>query len=164
MFFFGVIFFLAALWGMKDFSFPTWDQGFPGGTMVKTPLCHAGDLRDVGLIPGSGSPDLQFPGVGNCNPLWYSCLETPTDRRVWWAPVHWVTQSQTWLKHLAHSMQPGIESLPPAVEAQSPNHWTAREVAQYLSFSVWLTSLSIMPSKSIHVVANGKILFFFMPQ
>ena len=24
--------------------------------------------------------------------------------------------------------QPGIEPAPPAVEAQSPNHWTAREV------------------------------------
>ena len=24
--------------------------------------------------------------------------------------------------------QPGIELLPPAVEAQSPNHWTAREL------------------------------------
>ena len=32
---------------------------------------------------------------------------------------------------------------------------------QYLSFSVWLISLSIVPSKSIHVVANGKISFFF---
>ena len=27
---------------------------------------------------------------------------------------------------------------------------------------VWLTSLSIMPSKSIHVVANGKVSFFIM--
>ena len=30
----------------------------------------------------------------------------------------------------------------------------------YLSFSVWLTSLSII-SRSIHVVANGNISFFF---
>ena len=26
--------------------------------------------------------------------------------------------------------QPGIESMPPAVEAQSLNHWTTREVLQ----------------------------------
>ena len=32
---------------------------------------------------------------------------------------------------------------------------------QYLSFSVWFISLSITPSKSIHVAANGKISFFF---
>ena len=35
---------------------------------------------------------------------------------------------------------------------------------QYLSFSVWLISLGIIPSKSIHVVANGKISFFFMAE
>ena len=29
-------------------------------------------------------------------------------------------------------------------------------------FFVWLISLSVMPSKSIHVAANGKISFFFM--
>ena len=31
---------------------------------------------------------------------------------------------------------------------------------QYLSFSVWLISPSIIPSRSIHIVANGKILFY----
>ena len=29
------------------------------------------------------------------------------------------------------------------------------------TFSVWLISLSIIPSRSIHFVTNGKILFFF---
>ena len=45
---------------------------------------NAGDLRDVGLIPGSG----RSPGGGHDNPLWYSCLENPTDRGAWWAIVH----------------------------------------------------------------------------
>ena len=31
---------------------------------------------------------------------------------------------------------------------------------QYLSFSVWLTSFSITPSRSIYVVKNGRIPFF----
>ena len=35
-----------------------------------------------------------------CNPLQYTCLENPMDRRAWWATVHGVTQSQTWLKWL----------------------------------------------------------------
>ena len=30
--------------------------------------------------------------------------------------------------------QPGIEPMPPAVEAQSLNHWTAREVPTVTSF------------------------------
>ena len=36
----------------------------------------AGDMRDAGLILGSG----RSPGEGNSNPLQYSCLENPMDR------------------------------------------------------------------------------------
>ena len=46
-------------------------MGFPGGTVVKNLLANSGDARKVGLIPGSGG----FPGVGNGNPLQYSCLK-----------------------------------------------------------------------------------------
>ena len=35
------------------------------------------------------------------------------------------------------------------------------DITQYVSFPAWLISLSIIPSGSIHVVANGKISFFF---
>ena len=33
------------------------------------------------------------PGVGNGNPLQYSCLGNPTDRDACWATVHGVTES-----------------------------------------------------------------------
>jgi len=33
-----------------------------------------------------------------------------------------------------------------------------REIIWYLSFSFWLTWLSIIPSRSIHIVTNGKML------
>ena len=33
--------------------------------------------------------------------------------------------------------QPGIEPLPPAVEAQSPNHWTARELPNEKLLKGW---------------------------
>ena len=36
-------------------------------------------------------------GEGNGNPLQYSCLENPMDRGAWWAAVHGVTKSWTWL-------------------------------------------------------------------
>ena len=36
------------------------------------------------------------------------------------------------------------------------------EIIWYFSFFVWFVSLSIMPSRSIHVVETGKIFFFFM--
>ena len=52
---------------------------------------NAGDTRDTGLIPGSGISS----GEGNGNPLQYSCLGNPMDRRAWWAVVNGVTKSRT---------------------------------------------------------------------
>ena len=43
------------------------------------------------------------PGGGNGNPLQYSCLEESTDRGAWWATVHGVAKSQTWLSIWAHT-------------------------------------------------------------
>ena len=43
----------------------------------------AGDLRDTDLIPGLG----RSSGVGNGNPLQYSCLGNSMDRGVWQAIV-----------------------------------------------------------------------------
>ena len=58
--------------------------------MVKNLLAKAGDIGDTGLIPGSGKSH----GGGYDNPLQYSCLENPMDRRTWQATVHRVAQSQ----------------------------------------------------------------------
>ena len=68
-------------------------MGFPGGSVVKDLPAGIGDARDMGLISGLGKP----PGVGNDNPLQYSCLENSMDRGTWWAAVHWVAKSQTQL-------------------------------------------------------------------
>ena len=58
--------------------------------MVKNLLTNAGDVRDVGLIPGSGRP----PGEGNSNPPQYPCLENLMDRGTWWIAVHGVAKSR----------------------------------------------------------------------
>ena len=58
--------------------------------VVKNPA-SAGDIRDMGLIPGSG----RSPGGEHGNPLLYSCLENSMDRGTWWSTVHGVTKSQT---------------------------------------------------------------------
>ena len=68
-------------------------MGFPGGSDDKESACNAGDM---GLIPGLG----RFPGEGNGYPLQYPCLENPMDRGTWWAIVHGIAKSQTWLKRL----------------------------------------------------------------
>ena len=38
-------------------------------------------------------------GEGNGNPLQYSCLANPMDGGAWWAAVHGVTRSRTWLSN-----------------------------------------------------------------
>ena len=45
--------------------------------VVKNPPANAGDVRDLGSIPGLGRP----PGGGHGNPLQYSCLENPHGQR-----------------------------------------------------------------------------------
>ena len=62
--------------------------------VVKNLPANAGDIRDMGLIPGLG----RFPGGELGNPLHYSCLENPTDRGAWQSTVHRVTKSWTRLK------------------------------------------------------------------
>ena len=44
--------------------------------MVKNPPANAGDIRDMGLIPGSGTS----PGGGHGNPHQYSYLQNLMDR------------------------------------------------------------------------------------
>ena len=54
--------------------------------MVKNSPANAGDVTDVGSIPGSG----RSPGGGHDNPLHYSSRENPMDRGAQWAIVHGV--------------------------------------------------------------------------
>ena len=70
--------------------FLTNTMGFSGGSDSKETACSVGDL---GLIPGQG----RSSGEVNSNPLQYVCLENPMDRGAWWAAVHRVTKSWTWL-------------------------------------------------------------------
>ena len=65
--------------------------------VVRKLPASAGDIRDLGLIPGSG----RFPGGGHGNPLQYSCLENPMDRGAWQATVHRVAKIWTQLKQLS---------------------------------------------------------------
>ena len=58
--------------------------------VVKNPPAYA-DASDVVLIPGLG----RSSGVGNGNPLQYSCLENSMDRGALWAIVYGVSKSLT---------------------------------------------------------------------
>ena len=58
--------------------------------MVKNLPANAGDVRDVGSIPGTG----RSPGEGDGNPFQYSCLGNSMDREAWQTTIHGVTNSQ----------------------------------------------------------------------
>ena len=59
--------------------------------VVKNLPANAGDLRDTGLIPGSG----KYTGGGHGNPLQCSGLKNPHGQRSLVGSVHGVTQSWT---------------------------------------------------------------------
>ena len=59
--------------------------------VVKSPPASAGDIGDLGSIPGFG----RSLAEGHGNSLQYSCLENPMDRGAWCATVHRVTNSLT---------------------------------------------------------------------
>ena len=67
---------------------PRWCQA------VKNPPANKGDVKVVDLIPGPG----RLPEGGHGNPLQYSCLENPMDRRAWQAKVYMVEMNWTQLK------------------------------------------------------------------
>ena len=61
----------------------------------KESVCNTGD---PGSTPGSG----RSPGVGNGNPLQYSCLENSTDRGTWWVTVTGGCQKSDTAQWLTH--------------------------------------------------------------
>ena len=72
-------------------------MGFPSGSSSQESAASAGDAGDMGSTPGLG----RSPGGGNDNPLQYSCLRIPVDRRAWWVTVLGAVKRQTRLKQLS---------------------------------------------------------------
>ena len=70
-----------------------WHAAIHGVTKSRAQLSDWTGLnwRDAGLVPGLG----RYPGVGDGNPLQYSCLEYSMDRGGWQATVHGVAKSRT---------------------------------------------------------------------
>ena len=67
-------------WILKNSCEPV--LGFPGGSDGKETACSAGNPVSISGLGRS-------PGEGNGNPLQYSCLENPMDRRAWQANSLW---------------------------------------------------------------------------
>ena len=63
-----------------------------------------------------------LPGEGNGTPLQYSCLENPMDGGAWWAAVHGVAKSRTWLSNFTFIF---------------PLHSLEKEMATHSSVLAW---------------------------
>ena len=90
-------------WLWKTFSKPNFRflifcLGFPMALVVKNLPVKAGDIRDAGLMAGSG----RSLGGMHGNPLQYSSLENPMDRGYWWTTVQRVEKSRMYWSDLAH--------------------------------------------------------------
>ena len=74
-------------------------SGFSDGSVDKEFARNAGDRADLGSIPGWG----RSLGKGHRNPLWYSCLRNPMNRRAWRATVHRIAESDITERPAQHS-------------------------------------------------------------
>ena len=110
---------------------------------MKNLPANEGDVRDMGLIPGSR----RFPGEGNGSPLQYSCLQNLMDRGAWRSTVHGVTKSQMPLKRLSTDTKIDGEYL---FSLLSP-----RELKNYKS-----SSLDSLFSSATRVLGHWEALFF----
>ena len=113
------------------------EMEFPGSSDGKESACNVGDPS---LIPRLG----RSPGEGNGNPLQYSCLENPKDRGTWWATVHGVAKSQTWLNDFilgTWSLRVERDTGAGCGDAQglSKNWWLNLDRISHILESFWLT-------------------------
>ena len=104
--------------------------------------CNAGDVRDLGSVPGLRSS----PGGGHGNPLQDSCLENPMHRGTWLATVHGVAKSQTRL-----SSSSGVVGTREASQHQRP--WPSRLPQPQSAGS---SALHLRPSAAVntHLVSS----------
>ena len=105
--------------------------------------------RDLGSIPGSG----RCRGVGNCNPLQYSCLENSLDRGAWQATVHGVSKSQTQLNDLSARTH---------THARTHAH-THKTRSRYSVSSFFLPLFSPCPSSTVLLPKRGLKDLFIPP-
>ena len=100
-------------------------KGLPGGSIVPV------NTGDAGLIPGLR----RCPGEGNGNPLQYSCLGNPMDRRAWRTIVHGVTKSQIWLSNGTTTT-----NIPKTNSKYYYSWWNMKIISVKITIIIWLAN------------------------
>ena len=119
--------------------------------VVKNPPAHAGDTRDSGPILGSG----RSPGVGNGNPLLYSCLEKFHGQRSLMGYSLWGQKDLDTTEHQHTHTHTKYELIVFLLLFSHSNHvqlfatpWTAACQAS-LSFTIFPSLLKLMSIESV---------------
>ena len=98
-------------------------------------------FEDRALMSGISAVIKETPGEGNGTPLQYSCLANPMDGGAWWAAVHGVTRSQTWLSDFTFAF-----------------HFHEKEMATHSSVLAWrilgMGEPGGLPSMGLHRVGH----------
>ena len=117
---------------------------FQVAIVVKNPPANARDIRDIGLIPGSG----RSSGLGNGNPLQYYCLENPMGRGAWCATQSMGSQrvGHNWSDLAWTQSQQGME----------PHGWVCRRTMLYMPpCTMWMyhnvSQLKLVTSFIVHM-------------
>ena len=76
-------------------------KGFPGGTRGGSAPASAGDIRDTGLVPGSGRPLEEGVATHSSILAW----RIPADRGVWQVIAHRVARILTQLKRYGYRLK-----------------------------------------------------------
>ena len=128
--------------------------------MVKNPPVSAEEIKDTGLIPGSG----RSPGEGNGNPLQYSCLGNLMDWGAWKATVHGITKSCTWLKQLSTHPREAADGPTTVLHPQRTSLSLSASWAKYVHLSPWLRALGSAGSVITEVRSNtGEYRLYSIP-
>ena len=120
--------------------------------VVKNPPANGGNLRDLDSILGLG----RSPGGRNGNPLQYSCLKKPMNRGTWWATVHGVAKSQTWLKWL--SMYALHLKCLQNVSKNRLNNWLENDTASWIRWKVLPPSIPVF----MMIIKHTEIFWYYI--
>ena len=130
---------------------------FPGGTSGKEPACRGRRQKTCEF-------DRRSPGGGHGNPLQYSCLENPMDRKAWRATVQRVAESQTWLKrHCMCAQGPLLGwSLPRMDLTWLKPVNLALDVFGYSGFLNWTLSSEVLHSYLLVYLTSGFLIWWVL--
>ena len=107
----------------------------------------AGDIRDVGSIPGSG----RSPGGGHSNPLQYSCLENTMDSGILEEPGRLYSVGSQRVRHDGNDFS-SVQSLSRVqffVTSWTAAHQASLSIANSWSLLKLMSMESVMPSSHL---------------